>query len=285
MALVSETPLLLVDAVVQSAGVLLLGAWLLGVARGAVHPSLSQLDVVDPPRAALIDAGMALLIYFLTLAVFQGLAGLQPERGAGPGSQAWRIAHAADLVAKAIASAFLLTRLHAPSAWLRRAIAAVRRTPLALGLALVAFPICFVQLYAAKSLWRWLDPDAAPALHGVLEALRQGQLSGGEITLLAVAAVGMAPLAEELLFRGALLDGLRARLGKPWTAVAFSSIAFGLIHAQPQDVIPLMTLGAMLAYLRLRTGSVGVCVIAHVIFNARTMAYAVLNPDLVGNEW
>ena len=45
--------------------------------------------------------------------------------------------------------------------------------------------------------------------------------------------------------------------------------------------LPLMTLGVLLAYVRVRFRSLTACVVAHAVFNARTMAFALLNPEMI----
>jgi membrane protease YdiL (CAAX protease family) len=50
-----------------------------------------------------------------------------------------------------------------------------------------------------------------------------------QVAVVIVAAVFMAPLLEEIAFRGLLLRGLTPKLGFGWTAV-LTSLAFGLLH-------------------------------------------------------
>ncbi len=85
-----------------------------------------------------------------------------------------------------------------------------------------------------------------------------------------------APLSEELLFRGLLLPPLVQRLGAP-AAVLVSGLIFGLAHlADPVAVVPLVVLGAGLALLRLRTGSVLPGLAVHVVNNGVALATAAL---------
>lgn len=287
MPLVSEAPLLLIDAGVQTSGVLLLGAWLWRVVQKPPDATDSQLNLnsATPSRATMFDAAMALLVYFMSISALLlafRAAGISSSNDAAPDAPArqW-----VDILSKVIACGFMLSFYVVGAAKGITARRALQLSGVAAATALIAFPICFVQLYGAKTLWRWFAPDAIQPIHPVLEAMRQQQLGFGAIALLAFAAVFMAPLSEELFFRGVLLDGLRAQLKRPWTAILISSVAFASIHGQPQDQFPLATLGAMLAYLRLRTGSLTACVLAHALFNARTMIYAILNTDLATNDW
>lgn len=76
----------------------------------------------------------------------------------------------------------------------------------------------------------------------------------------------LAPLAEELLFRGWLLRLLQRRLG-PAIAVALSSVAFGAIHPWPAGAVANSVFGLFLGWLALRTGSLWPCMAAHAASN------------------
>lgn len=84
---------------------------------------------------------------------------------------------------------------------------------------------------------------------------------------LALGALLLAPAAEEVLFRGALLDGLRRRHGDG-VALAGSAAAFALLHLHPVHLVTAFLSGLLLGWLRLRTGRVWPCVLAHAVHNA-----------------
>jgi membrane protease YdiL (CAAX protease family) len=90
--------------------------------------------------------------------------------------------------------------------------------------------------------------------------------------VLAVLAVSLGPLVEELLFRGLLLSALLPRCGTPLAAL-LSATGFAVIHlpglqwqwyALPQ----LILLGVALVWLRLRYQSLWPAVVAHGTHNA-----------------
>jgi len=103
---------------------------------------------------------------------------------------------------------------------------------------------------------------------------------GNPSVVIAVAAVLMivllAPIAEELFFRGFLFAGLRTRWSL-WPAAITSGLIFGSVHAPTgiTTVVPLAVLGFALCWLYDRTGSLWPCVIAHMINNG--LALAVVN--------
>src|SRR6202008_3245718 len=52
---------------------------------------------------------------------------------------------------------------------------------------------------------------------------------GAELAVIALTAALLAPIAEELLFRGLLLRGLLLRISAAW-AIGIQAVAFGLVH-------------------------------------------------------
>lgn len=91
--------------------------------------------------------------------------------------------------------------------------------------------------------------------------------SGAGAALFVVVAVVMAPLFEEIVFRGFLFRGLANSWGWVWGALA-SAAVFGLAHLQLDVFVPLATLGFFLAWAYKRTGSLWSCIAMHGIFNA-----------------
>ena len=83
----------------------------------------------------------------------------------------------------------------------------------------------------------------------------------------------VAPIAEEIFFRGMLFGGLRRRLST-YPSAAISALVFGALHATTgvTAVPPLIVFGFMLALLYERTGSLVPGMIAHAFNNALALA-------------
>jgi len=80
----------------------------------------------------------------------------------------------------------------------------------------------------------------------------------------------IAPLAEELFFRGYFYGALRNWRG-PWPAALVTGLVFGAIHAGGTDavfLVPLAVLGAALCFVREQTGSLLPCIALHALNNA-----------------
>jgi membrane protease YdiL (CAAX protease family) len=95
------------------------------------------------------------------------------------------------------------------------------------------------------------------------------------VALVAVALIAvLAPIAEEMFFRGFVFSGLRSRMTL-WPAALISGLVFGLVHAPTgiTTVIPLAVLGVALAWLYDKTGSLWPPILAHAINNGLALAY------------
>lgn len=101
-----------------------------------------------------------------------------------------------------------------------------------------------------------------------LSALAVGPL---DVVLLVVMTVILAPLTEEVFFRGLLQGALRDRLGPIW-AVTIASVAFGITHFQLVQFPALVLVGVVNGLLVLRTGRLGPALWSHAGFNAITVA-------------
>ncbi|HEY3586693.1 MAG TPA: CPBP family intramembrane glutamic endopeptidase [Myxococcaceae bacterium] len=97
-----------------------------------------------------------------------------------------------------------------------------------------------------------------------------GELLGkqGELRLgTALVLVALLPaVAEEVTFRGVVLAGLR-RSGSRWIAVAGSALVFGLFHINPYHVVAAFTVGLLLGWVALESGSLLPGVLIHLVNN------------------
>ncbi len=98
-------------------------------------------------------------------------------------------------------------------------------------------------------------------------------ISGGHG--MAIVLVVVAPLTEELLFRGLILHGLMQRYGTV-PAVLLSTLLFALVHVNPYQFASAITMGVFLAWLFVRTRSLWPCIIAHALFNCHLMVLPIL---------
>jgi membrane protease YdiL (CAAX protease family) len=155
-----------------------------------------------------------------------------------------------------------------------------------LGIALaIAVGTSWRDLFALlrpRTKWTWLGPIVLlvgvlilnaildPVLHpgkeqGLVPSHWQSRYAG-PYAANAVVVVLVAPVVEELIFRGMGYSLLVERFGRAVAIVAVG-LAFGLAHGLV-DALPLLAaLGAGLAWLRSKTGSVYPGMATHAIFN------------------
>ncbi len=106
-------------------------------------------------------------------------------------------------------------------------------------------------------------PKVFPRYSGLAAASFEGQ----NLFLLIAASVILAPLSEELIFRGMLYRRIRSYLGVP-AAVFLSAAAFGIYHANVVQFLYAALLGILLALLYEKTRALIVPVIGHAAANA-----------------
>lgn len=91
-------------------------------------------------------------------------------------------------------------------------------------------------------------------------------------------AIGiLAPLAEEIVFRGAILRTLLDMVSKKnhWVAIFISAAVFGLIHGNEAQFINALLMGLLLGWMYYRTKSLVPGILMHWVNN--TMAYVLNN--------
>ena len=91
-----------------------------------------------------------------------------------------------------------------------------------------------------------------------------------QVVVLFIFLAVLAPVVEELFFRGLVQGSLARRFGAP-AGVAGSAVIFGLAHFQALQLPALILFGLVLALLVQRTGRLGPAIVAHATFNAITV--------------
>lgn len=112
-----------------------------------------------------------------------------------------------------------------------------------------------------------LDRQVPPVQEGLQEAIQGGEVYGA---VAIVSAVVLAPLGEELLYRGVLLRALHRRL-PAWPAIGVSALVWAATHFEPFVVVSVFPLGLYLGWLQVRHGTLVVPVLVHALFNGTTV--------------
>ena len=113
-----------------------------------------------------------------------------------------------------------------------------------------------------------------PDQHPFLEMM-ESDVGIAVLGLIALTAVVLAPIVEELQFRVVILGGI-AQLGRPWLALVVSSVLVAFAHGFP-DSLALLPLAFALGYAYLRRRSYITVMLVHFLFNAFNMVLAFLS--------
>jgi membrane protease YdiL (CAAX protease family) len=100
------------------------------------------------------------------------------------------------------------------------------------------------------------------------------------LVLLIITIIIIAPIGEELLFRGFLQKGLEKAWDDVTRAILFSSLFFAVIHFNPFWIIQIYFLGVLLGFLSWKTNSIIPCIIFHMIINATSLFFTSIEDSI-----
>lgn len=274
-------------------GALLFFGVLLVVGLGLGGTALAWMIVRRPRTEALVarpwsasDALRLLVVLLVLLGAFlTGLAFVQQYRPALASSETFAAAAAAaqSAVFHWPILAFTVACMVRRRLSLREAFGIEgRRVPAhaCLGAALypAAFPAVAAAAFAARLLLQWGGVEAEPQ-----EVLRLMVDRGSGLMrfYLIALAVAIAPVAEEILFRGIVMPVLARHTGTAWALVA-SAAVFAALHMNLAAAAPLFVLGLVLGLAYLYSGSLTVPIALHSVFNGVAIAVSHILADVKG---
>ncbi len=113
----------------------------------------------------------------------------------------------------------------------------------------------------------------------LLESYNQfsGMLMGGLTVTSIMYTVIAAPIVEEIIFRGLILSRLRKAMPLP-IAIIISSLFFALAHGQLLWMTYAFILGCVLAIVDVKTDTIAISVIIHMLFNLLGMSSSIWAP-------
>jgi membrane protease YdiL (CAAX protease family) len=135
-------------------------------------------------------------------------------------------------------------------------------------LAAVTITIFFVKLFSGQ--------EYQMQQHQQLEMVTEYPQLPLRIMIVFVAVV-IAPLLEEMIFRGFVQTTIRSFINirnSAWPAIAASSVFFAIMHADPAHWPALFVLGVCLGYSYEKSGSLFRPIFIHLFFNASSVATA-----------
>jgi membrane protease YdiL (CAAX protease family) len=148
------------------------------------------------------------------------------------------------------------------------------RAPREWGRALRLAGVAFVVIIACDAIVAYLPLPQSPGKEQGLTPTHWEPAHAGAFAANLVALAVVAPVVEELMFRG-LGQSLLRFLGRV-PAMVVVGVAFGVDHGLVEGLLVLIPFGIALAWLRDRTDSVLPGILVHAVFNGGTLALVVL---------
>ena len=144
-------------------------------------------------------------------------------------------------------------------------IAHMKRTTLwtAIGIAAMIGVGCF---FSSLSFWEIIGsceslfPEDMEELDRVYGAASKGILG-------ILAGVILAPITEEIIFRGVVLRSMLKMRWHPWVAIPLSALIFSFIHGTTYQTIDILPFGIIVGWLYWRTKSLLPGIVIHIVNN------------------
>ena len=259
--------LTVLDAVVVLAGVALFARWLLSTSLG--RESLAH----SKPRRNR-------MAFYLPFAVFMAWLLLQSTALLVGDARTWQGLFQRNLVGSAASLATVGIILVVAQLDFARGIKGLglrlRTAPKDLGLAfttlLAVWPLVLAAMTLTILVTRELyGPSYRIPQHEALKLITESGAVRLQV-LLTVMAVVVAPLVEEMLFRGLFQTMIRSYLQRPWPAIVLTSLLFATIHEDRSHWPSLFVLALGLGYTYEKSGSLLRPILMHALFNGIAIA-------------
>ncbi|HAL71331.1 MAG TPA: hypothetical protein DCP71_06110 [Verrucomicrobiales bacterium] len=139
-------------------------------------------------------------------------------------------------------------------------------------------PTCIVVMLTSAGVTHWMQgfwPDLEQ--QATVEAFRNSKDPMAK-AMLVIAAVVVAPIVEETVFRG-FIYGVIKRFTDSYFAAVCSAVLFAIVHLHMGSVIPLAVLALIFCAAYERTGSLAVPMVMHGLFNGTSIGLMILFPE------
>lgn len=137
-----------------------------------------------------------------------------------------------------------------------------KKVPRALLFGVVGFVVAFIAAavvgYPIEQLFG-VDPTQ--------QALSQTATEPGLLPIVFLSGAIIAPIAEEIVFRGYMYKAFRDRF-KPGYAILLSAALFSIIHLEWRAALSLFVIGIVLAYVYEKTGNLMAPITLHILNNS-----------------
>jgi len=263
---------LAVEVVLYLGGIASLIAWWKQCRKASGAEARANIGTLNLALSDLLLAAFTIVVGALLLQSAVGaLAQVIP---AALSPEAWMVAQGCGFQLGLLSGALLGHRLAAVSN--RDRVTSPSRSPLSTTQACAAGALLFLAslplILTAALAWKAaLRAVGLPTDQQDMVDLVRNADAPGLLALIAVLAVVLAPVAEELVFRAGLFRYLRTRVPRAVSLVA-PALLFAALHANLVAFVPLAVFGVLLALAYEQSGRLVVPVVAHALFNLHTLA-------------
>lgn len=122
-----------------------------------------------------------------------------------------------------------------------------------------------------------MELTGSPEQQEVVQSMMDG--NAAQKLILAVAAIVMAPIGEEVCFRGFIYNILRSRAGV-WAAALATGLLFGVVHCSLVQLLPLTVFGVLQCLLYEKSRTLLLPMAVHAVFNSLNVMVILLLPYL-----
>jgi membrane protease YdiL (CAAX protease family) len=138
---------------------------------------------------------------------------------------------------------------------------------------LAVYPLILLAVIPTLLVGKYIfGPDFEISQHEELKLITAHPQLSLRIMVIIVAVV-VAPVFEELLFRGLFQTVIRSQLTSPWLSIALTSVLFTIVHQEPGHWLSLFVLSMCLGYAYEKSGSLFRPIFIHAFFNAVTIVF------------
>ena len=139
--------------------------------------------------------------------------------------------------------------------------------------------------YAMLIAWGWMFTEAALLQLLGIDKLFQEEDHFDMILKMMISPLGLiaggilAPIVEEIVFRGVLVGGLLRMRQKPWVAIVVPSLIFALFHGTFTQFVGTAIFGIICGWLYWRTKSLLPGILIHITNNSTAFGIAAFSED------
>lgn len=138
------------------------------------------------------------------------------------------------------------------------------------------WPLVMAMMSLTILVMKHFDQSFEVPQHEALEVITESPSVALQVLMVALAVL-VAPLVEELMFRGLFQSMIRSYLGRPWVAIAITSALFATIHTNQEHWPALFILALGLGYSYEKSGSLLRPIFMHAMFNGVTIVAALID--------